>query len=403
MTNATSLAPRRALALTPLALCLLSGCASFAGWDMTPPWKRAAKDEARDEYVLRGNGLEREQRTGPHYEQLESAKQMLANGLHNQAESTLHALAGDKKCPESAREEAILLEAECQRLQKRYRNAESTYQTLFKDYPNTQFTERANKGLFEIAQHWLEGTREQMRLYEEQRKGERSFVVPASFVHFSADMPVFDAEGNAVRVLENIRMREINTPLGEQALLYLGTIKFFREDFHEADHYVTELYSRYPNSPHAAKAIKQSVICKQLCTGGTEYDCRTVEESRKLIHTALGAYAEFAKEDDWVQKQLVGINLQQADRDFKVAEFYRRTGHPGSAYFYYEIVRRNYPNTEYSRKSEERIAELERRNGGSMRPDVPNPQDEVGAPRREGPEAPRVLPPSLAPTPTQAP
>ncbi len=28
-----------------------------------------------------------------------------------------------------------------------------------------------------------------------------------------------------------------------------------------------------------------------------------------------------------------------------MAEFWRRTGHPGSAYFYYEIVRRRYPDT----------------------------------------------------------
>ena len=39
---------------------------------------------------------------------------------------------------------------------------------------------------------------------------------------------------------------------------------------------------------------------------------------------------------EWVNKQLVSIHYQQADRDFNVAAFYDRTGHPGSAYFYYE-------------------------------------------------------------------
>src|SRR5947208_10838537 len=99
-------------------------------------------------------------------------------------------------------------------------------------------------------------------------------------------MPVFDAEGHATRVLEGIQMREkvMHTALGEQALMYLGTLKFYREDYLDADRCFTDLYQTYPNSKSAAKAVKQSIICKQLCTGGTMYDLRTVEESRKLIH-----------------------------------------------------------------------------------------------------------------------
>jgi len=41
-----------------------------------------------------------------------------------------------------------------------------------------------------------------------------------------------------------------------------------------------------------------------------------------------------SKDQEWISRQLVGINLQQADRDFNIAEYYRRVGHPGSAYFY---------------------------------------------------------------------
>jgi hypothetical protein len=47
----------------------------------------------------------------------------------------------------------------------------------------------------------------------------------------------------------------------------------------------------------------------------------------------------------------VSVNLQQADRDFNIAEFYRRSGHPGSAYFYYELVIRRYPKTDYAEKA----------------------------------------------------
>ena len=58
-----------------------------------------------------------------------------------------------------------------------------------------------------------------------------------------------------------------------------------------------------------------------------------------------------ASEKDWLDRQLVNINHQQADGDFNQAEFYRRTGKYGSAYFYYELVRRRYPGTNYAKLS----------------------------------------------------
>ena len=58
------------------------------------------------------------------------------------------------------------------------------------------------------------------------------------------------------------------------------------EDYKDADYYYSQLYEHYPNSALAPKAIKQAIICKQLSTGGSCYDCRSVEESRKLIDVA---------------------------------------------------------------------------------------------------------------------
>jgi hypothetical protein len=55
---------------------------------------------------------------------------------------------------------------------------------------------------------------------------------------------------------------------------------------------------------------------------------------------------------------MVGITMQQAEKDFKMGEFYERTGHPASAYFYYEIVRRRYPGTPYHARATERMNEL---------------------------------------------
>ena len=53
------------------------------------------------------------------------------------------------------------------------------------------------------------------------------------------------------------------------------------------------------------------------------------------------------------------------------AEFYRRTGHPGSAYFYYEIVRRRYPNTPYADEAIKQMQNLRAVNKAGSLPRMP--------------------------------
>jgi len=50
--------------------------------------------------------------------------------------------------------------------------------------------------------------------------------------------------------------------------------------------------------------------------------------------------------------------LAAAERDFKVAEFYRRAGKSEAAQFVFELIRRRYPDTLYARLSYEHIAAI---------------------------------------------
>jgi outer membrane protein assembly factor BamD (BamD/ComL family) len=44
------------------------------------------------------------------------------------------------------------------------------------------------------------------------------------------------------------------------------------------------------------------------------------------------------------------------EQEFKVAEFYDRTGHTDSACFYYELIQRRHPNTVFAQKAGQRLA-----------------------------------------------
>jgi outer membrane protein assembly factor BamD (BamD/ComL family) len=348
---------------------LLAGCwlTTVLAGCVAPPlnwWKKSdavSPPGAMDSMVLRGSGLEADKigPDAPVYGELEGAKKLFQENDFEKSEPIFAKLANNTKNPLPIAEESRYYEAECQRLKGDYRTAEGTYKRLLKDFRNGQYTDQANRRLFDIANYWLDETRKQMDAYEQNGGAIQWFAWPTSYIHFSKDKPLFDMEGHAVQALEEVRLNDINGPLGEKALFYLATVKFFRQDYREADYYYTQLYQQFPNSTLAPKSLKQAIICKQICTGGSPYDGRTVEEARKLVDVASRAYPQLAsKEEKWLERQVISINMQQAERDFNIAEFYRRTGKPGSAFFYYELVRRRYQGTTFAEQATNRMAEI---------------------------------------------
>lgn len=324
------------------------------------PWKKTPTPPgAADSLVLTGGTLTQDRGVAdPELQaKLDTARRSFQNQEYGEAEKAYADILKDKKIPLNIAEEALFRKAEAQHAVNNLRDAAGTYRLQLKTYPSGQYSNQAARKLFDIALYWLKDTREEMEAAEE---GKKSWGIrPASWFNFSKDKPFFEVERNALNCLEEIRLADMGGPLGEKATFYLATVNYFRKDYRMSDLYYTQLYENYPNSKLAPKAVKQAIICKQLCAGGTCYDCRDVEETRKLLDVAGRAYPELvAKDEEWLQRQLVSINLQQADRDWNIAEFYRRTGHPGPAYFYYELVRRRYPNTKYADKAVEQMTRL---------------------------------------------
>lgn len=316
------------------------------------------KKPAKDGMVLPGGeAAERTVIDDKSRKDLEEAKKLYLDKNYADAESKFNLIAKAKKLPADVQEDAIFYRGECQRLQANYREAEGSLKLYIKSFPYGKYTSQANERLFDIANYWLKPTRDRMKQAEDERQGKSSgLVMPAALFHLSSDMPFNDVEGHALGILEEVRLNDIKGKLAERSLFYIATVKFFNKDYKEADFYYSQIVDNYPQSDLAASAMKQSIICKQIANGGTAYDTRLVEKCRQYLEEFHRSYP--GKDEEWIRKQLVSINHQQADRDFNIAEFYRRTGHPGSAYFYYEIVRRSYPNTEYARKAEANMNEL---------------------------------------------
>src|SRR5439155_4755337 len=91
------------------------------------------------------------------------------------------------------------------------------------------------------------------------------------------------------------------------------------------------------------------------------YDGRKCAEALQLVHVAEATVPELTQNPEMAEKLTrarFAIRSQQAEKDFRTAEYYERTGHPGSAVFYYELVRRRYAGTRYSDLATDRQAHL---------------------------------------------
>jgi outer membrane protein assembly factor BamD (BamD/ComL family) len=382
---------------------LLAGLLAGTGgctWDQLNPWSKPLPTGASgDSLVLRGDGLvtdaapiKDDKVQGP----LAAARELFRTEQYGKAEELFYKIAENKKNPPAAAQEAMYYRAECLRLQGCYPKAADLYVDLLNKFPQSTYREQCVQHMFDIANYWLNDTREQMREDLERRQGKRWVVWPR-FISFDRTKPFLDREGRAVEKLEQVRLHDLNGPLADQALFMCGTVKLFNEDFRDADHYFSQIAERHPNSKLAPKAVELAIYCKHMSTGGSDYDGRKAAEARKLVQTALTSYPELAKEkQEFLMRQLDGINLQQAEKDYKAAEFWRRTGHPGSAYFYYDMVRRRYPGTKYAELSAERMNELR---GKLEQEQAKVPDRSPKLQRADGPAPKTNLPADLLPGP----
>jgi outer membrane protein assembly factor BamD (BamD/ComL family) len=335
-------------------------------------------------FVLRGDNLVQETMPAATPQravaELSAARDHFRREEYSKARPLFQSLAEDDRNPPSVIQEGMYYQAECLRLEGYYPEAADLYSALLNKHPNCVYREQAVQHLYDIANFWLDDTRKSMQEEVERREGKRWLVWPR-FISFDKAKPLLDREGRAIEKLEQVRLHDINGPLADQALFLCGVVRMYHEDYRDADHYFSQIHARHPESKLAPRAIELAVFCKQMSTGGSDYDGRKAAEARKLIQAAFTSYPELAndpKKREFLSRQIKTIDLQQAEKDFNMAEFYRRTGHPGSAYFYYQLVRRRYPNTEFAQRAAERWDSLRSQLEKQQNPNIQLPTDKAG-------------------------
>lgn len=287
------------------------------------------------------------------------AEEQFTAGDYVAARATYATLADNTRNPLLLAEKARFKEAECYRLTKEYPRAVDTYHRLLQDHQTGAYRRAACKEIFEIADYWLDDTRAEI---EASRAGEKKpwIRIPKWSELTDGTKPRIDQEGEAVKALEFVWQSDLFGPYADKALFWAGYIHFYRGNFDEADEVFSRLVEFHKESPLRPKAVEMAIMSKNNATGGSDYDGSKCAEAMQLVRSAEIGMPEFADPEKaaLLTKQKMMIRMQQAEKDFKRGQYYERIGHPGSAYFCYELVRRTYPGTKYSDLATARIDEI---------------------------------------------
>lgn len=345
-----------------LAVLLVAGCGVSV-----PIHKDDPKDKTSASMVIKAGHIEEGTTTSYKGAKIMAeAEEAYAAREYNKARKLFGKVADDTANPALVAEKARFHEAECRRLLMEYTDAMATYNKLLIDFQYGVYRERAVAQIYAIADFWLEDTRKQLAAEAEKAEGKRWFV-PWNFVHFNKSKPTFDEEGRALKALENVYFNDPAGPHAEKALFMAGFVHFQRGNFKEADQLLTQMIDigdrNPPKNDEMAKlrerAYELAILAKNNATGGASYDGRKSAEALAMIQRAKLAQPELAaKRGDFLDHQMKMVRYQQAEKDFEIAEFYRRIGKAPSAWFYYELVRRRYHGTEFHDRAVARMKEI---------------------------------------------
>jgi tetratricopeptide (TPR) repeat protein len=288
-------------------------------------------------------------------EKMARAEQLFADRFYEKAIKEFKSVADNQNNNVDIRERARFLQAECRRLLGEYPDAVDTYHKLLIDFPTGAHRRESCTEMYKIAEGWLDDFRAEIL----RRSNEKGILrwQPSWPNPLDKTKPLIDQEGRALEAMENIHTQDITGPYADKALFWCGYVNFIRGNFHQSDRFFSELVELHRDSVLRPQALAFAIQSKNNATGGAVYDGRKCAEALQLVHVAEATVPELTQDPamaDKLTRAKFAIRSQQAEKDFRTAEYYERTGHPGSAVFMYELVRRRFTGTRYADIATER-------------------------------------------------
>lgn len=281
-------------------------------------------------------------------------------------------------------EDALFMKAECQFDQKKYANAQDSYDDLLTRYPSTRHLDDVSRRYFAIARYWL-GFLQQVQesgdietvsdSTEETPDFENvdAFHVPIIPNFIDKTRPTFDTRGRALQALRSVWLHDATGPLADDALMVSASFHLRTKDFEESARLYKLLREQYPDSPHFRDAFLLGSHVTLASYQGSNYDGQNLNAAIDLKESALRIFPDLTEEErDRLGGELQKMYSAEVARIWDKVEYYQAKDSPESVAVYCNILINRFPDTVYAERSREILEQQARTtNRPSRLPQMP--------------------------------
>ncbi|MGO9601725.1 MAG: tetratricopeptide repeat protein [Isosphaeraceae bacterium] len=279
--------------------------------------------------------------------ELDEAQQLFQQGKLADAEAVYKQIAKKRKGTQWG-EKALYYVAECQYQQRKYVQANDSFERLFAEHSGTQYMDKLVSREYSLAQLWLAQSDPQAKPQDKL----------SWFARFTGEQPLLDTRGTALKALEHVRSHDPEGPLADDALLQIADTHMKSTDYESAAIYYDQLISTYDKSPFLQKAQLASIDARLKGYMGPDYDGAGLEKARDMVKQTMATFPDRQASYEGLFHTLDVINAQEAERTFHVGAFYKRVGKVTSAEYYFGKIPQRWPNSPWAVKAKTELAQL---------------------------------------------
>ncbi len=234
-----------------------------------------------------------------------------------------------EKHPDSSYvDQALFLKAQGYMNNKLYYQAYETYESLLDQYSNSPLFAPALQRELEIARLFLAGAKRQ--------------VWHVFYLH---------ARTEAVTILERIADRWPGSDLAAEAIMTEAAYYYKIHKYLEAQQTYELIVQNYKGNHYYAQAMKLSADATMAQYSGPLYDTVCLENARIRYLQYQRAFPKLAQKQN-INEKLQLIEDYKAEKNYAIADFYRRTHEISAAKYYWQYVIKNWPNSKWAEKSQ---------------------------------------------------
>lgn len=131
-------------------------------------------------------------------------------------------------------------------------------------------------------------------------------------------------------------------------------------DYDSAIMMFKDLIDKYPNSDLIDKARYELAECSKLMSLRPDYDQTPTVVAREEFEDFIQKHPDSEMSGE-AKKIVDKLKDREAQNAYKIGQFYESRRMPESAIVYYEDIIKNYTETEWAKKAQERLNELEKK------------------------------------------